>query len=569
MLPIRKSTLIILFLCSLVISNFSFAAGDADVKLMVGGQEVKLSNPCKFVDGAVYFPVEALSVLGARTEMDSKHRRNGQSIRIIPAVEKEFTEHARLVDGRLMLPIGELASRLGVAPEYSPANRTVKILAQIDSLEFDGGQIKATTSFPILYDIYWWKGARKLIVDLHGVNVPETLPDSVVKNSTNTPMRTGMMSDGQTGRIVLDLPNTIRYRKGTFGKTQKVRVDIYGYQKSDQPQISPIGRPGTDQEVSPLPEIHKESGASITGVELSRVDKKHIQINVAASGAITCKTSMLSDPYRLVVDIPKATLEHKISDIQTNQGALKGIRVAQFDDSTVRMTMDLSHFVLFSITKNENGASIDLQIPKGSGGTLAGKVIVIDPGHGGRETGAIGCCGTLEKEVTLAIAKRVKKLLGDADACPFLTRDSDTALVPSSLSADLAERVDFAARHSAEIFVSIHCNSCAVPNSLTGAETYYHGQEAAGKELAECVHNELIKAIGLHNRGVKSDTVRFASGMAVLRHSTNKYHLPAILVETGFINNATEESKLTDPEFQQKIAEGIVRGLKLYVEGKE
>jgi N-acetylmuramoyl-L-alanine amidase len=572
MLNFRISTLFIFFLCSLAISNASLAATDGSIKLAIAGHEVNLSHPCWLADGTVYFPIDALPLLGARMETDSNHHRNGQSIRIIPAVEKEFTEHARLVEGELMLPIEELAKKLAIAPEWCADTRTLKIRAQIDHLEFDGSQIRAVTSFPIFYDIYWWKGAKKLIVDLHGVQLPEQLPDAVIKNTTDIPIRTGMLSDGETGRIVLDMPGSVRYRKGTFGKTDKVRVDIYGYSRTDAPQTSTIHRPGTlpIPEIKPLPTPqHAESGTTVTGIECKKLDRRHVEVHVAASGPITCTTSMLRDPYRLVVDIPKTTLAHKIADIQANQGALRGIRVGQFDDSTVRMTMDLSAFVLFNVVQggDAGGVSIDLQLPKGAGGTLDGKVIVIDPGHGGRETGAIGCCGTLEKDVTLAIAKRVKKLLADSDACPFLTRESDIGLIPSSLSADLAERVDFAARHSADIFVSIHCNSCTVPNSLSGTETYYHAQDASSKELAECVHEELIKTIALHNRGVKSDTVRFASGMAVLRHSTNKYHIPAILVETGFINNATEESKLTDPEFQQKIAEGIVKGLKLYVEG--
>lgn len=571
---IRISTLLIFCLCGLALSAVSFAASNGPVKLLVGGQEVKLSTPCMLVDGTVFVPLEALPAIGVRVETNMNHRRDGQSIRVIPAVEREFTSHASLIEDQLMVPIGQLSLKIGVETEWSAESRTLNLSAKIDRLEFDGKQIKAVTSFPVLYDIYWWKGAKRLIVDLHGVQVPDNLPASALKNTTDVPIRTGMLSDGVTGRVVLDMPVPIQYRKGTFGKTEKIQVDILGYGPDAGQETSAVHRPGTSPptpEDKPLPKPNaNDKRIDVTDIQCRRLDEGHVEVHVSADKPIAFTTSMLTNPCRLVVDLPGAALAEKISDMQINKGALRGIRVSQFSDTTVRMTLDLSHSVLFKTDSDDddNGLSVILDIPEENAGTLVGKVIVIDPGHGGRETGAIGCCGTLEKDVTLAIAKRVKKLLADAGASPFLTRETDAGLVPSSLSADLAERVDFAARHAADVFVCIHCNACAVPNSLSGAETYYHGQDPAGKELAQCVHGELIKAIGLHSRGVKSDTVRFASGMAVLRHSSNKYQLPAILVETGFINNAAEEAKLIDPEFQEKIAQGIVSGLKHYVEGK-
>jgi N-acetylmuramoyl-L-alanine amidase len=218
------------------------------------------------------------------------------------------------------------------------------------------------------------------------------------------------------------------------------------------------------------------------------------------------------------------------------------------------------------------------------------KVIVIDPGHGGRDPGAVGPSGTQEKHVNLAIAKKVRALLVSAGWTVYLTREDDT-FVP------LVERTAFANAKRADVFLSIHCNAAVKARSgEKGFEAYSlaeyatdpdavaaerleneairfeqptKAQEKLQKLLWSLVLNEymndssrlcgliareVVQRTDLKHRGVKQ------AGFYVLRGA----QMPAVLLECGFISNPFEEARLMKPEFQMSIADGIASGIRQY-----
>lgn len=221
------------------------------------------------------------------------------------------------------------------------------------------------------------------------------------------------------------------------------------------------------------------------------------------------------------------------------------------------------------------------------------KRIVLDPGHGGRDPGAVGRhLGVYEKDIVLEIAKKTKRLLEDnLDVEVFLTREDDRFV-------SLAERTEFANRHKADLFVSIHCNA-AYNSVANGTEVYYlspaktdearavealendairfespetrkhytdldfilydmrqaeHLRESI--ELAEVCQQLLVKELGTKDKGVK-----FAN-FYVLRGA----FMPAILVEVAFLSNSSEERKLRTSEFQEKAAQAIYTSIKQFKE---
>lgn len=175
-------------------------------------------------------------------------------------------------------------------------------------------------------------------------------------------------------------------------------------------------------------------------------------------------------------------------------------------------------------------------------GSLRGIKIVVDPGHGDHDYGATGQ-SSAEKNHNLDIGKRLYQKLQNMGATVWMTRYDDTFI-------SLQGRVDFAHRHDADIFFSVHINS--YQSTSSGTETYYYtGQSRA---LANEVHKELIKATGLPDRGVRS--ARFF----VIR----KTRMPSILTETAFISNPTEEKKLMDPAFRERVATAMARGVANY-----
>jgi N-acetylmuramoyl-L-alanine amidase len=178
-------------------------------------------------------------------------------------------------------------------------------------------------------------------------------------------------------------------------------------------------------------------------------------------------------------------------------------------------------------------------------------LVMIDPGHGGKDSGAIGLGGTREVDIILPIAKRVARILESQGIRTKLTRDSDYYV-------GLDERVALSNSVNATIFVSIHANSIDNRPDVNGLETYYYGP--AGGKLAEVVHRNVLstvtqKGFYLGNRNTRS--ARFL----VLRKS----QVPAILVETGYLTNEAEVARLRREDYQALEAEGIAKGIIEYL----
>jgi N-acetylmuramoyl-L-alanine amidase len=196
--------------------------------------------------------------------------------------------------------------------------------------------------------------------------------------------------------------------------------------------------------------------------------------------------------------------------------------------------------------------------------------IVIDPGHGGMDSGARSVLGyQYEKEFTLDWARRLASLLATNGWRVFLTRTADTDL-------SLSNRIAFAEAHKAGIFVSLHFNSSAPNDQQVGLETYCltpagmpssvtrgYGDDLGlafpnnafdpqNLQLALRVHRSLLQVNGRHDRGV-----RRARFLGVLRGQ----HCPAVLVEGGYLSNQQEARRIADPAYRQKLAEAVALAL--------
>lgn len=181
---------------------------------------------------------------------------------------------------------------------------------------------------------------------------------------------------------------------------------------------------------------------------------------------------------------------------------------------------------------------------------LPAKLVAIDPGHGGEDLGSTRQ-RLYEKDANLAIALFLKKELEDAGYAVFMIRDID-------VTVENKERPAAAIAAEADIYVSIHLNSLeADSDSTQGAEVWYADKRDDGSDiLAQYVIDELCKVIDTRNRGIK-----MSNNLIVLKYN----EMPACLVECGFITSETERAKLFDPEYQQKVAEGIANGIKKYL----
>src|SRR2546423_12681234 len=170
------------------------------------------------------------------------------------------------------------------------------------------------------------------------------------------------------------------------------------------------------------------------------------------------------------------------------------------------------------------------------------RTVVIDAGHGGYDRGGVPGQRISEKDKTLDVAQRLKRLLQAEGFRVIMTRDSDV-FVP------LGTRVAIANSYRGASFVSIHFN-CASRSGANGIETYYYRSDSAG--LAQSIHRNVVSGAPTENRGIRR------RGFYVLRRTA----IPSVLVECGFLPNPTDGSLALNAGYRQKLAEQIERGIK-------
>jgi N-acetylmuramoyl-L-alanine amidase len=349
------------------------------------------------------------------------------------------------------------------------------------------------------------------------------------------------------------------------------------------------------------------------------------------TGYYTYKAFTLTRPDRLVVDLEQTTTNIDTNKIQLGQSVIEQIRQGPKNLKTLRLVFDVKYPIHFqpsswsSSDSKQHGLRIDLRpitvassvpiytkhlplvkttkafpkktplhVKQAPSKPLRDVVIVLDPGHGGKDPGATGPKRSSEKQVVLAIAVKLKQLIDRQPGMrAVLTRQGDYYV-------GLRERLNIARRHNADIFVSIHADAFINKHS-NGASVFALSPTGATSEAARWLaekenYSELggVNLSGLDDqngiiRSVLLDLSQTATinasvnmGNHVLRHIdkiTTLHHsaveqarfvvlkspdIPSVLVETGFITNPQEEKNLTSPYYQTKLTQAIFDGIKRY-----
>ncbi|MEX5383843.1 N-acetylmuramoyl-L-alanine amidase AmiC [Cronobacter muytjensii] len=360
----------------------------------------------------------------------------------------------------------------------------------------------------------------------------------------------------------------------------------------------------------------------------------YTRVTLESNRVLKYRQFALSNPERIVVDLEgvnlNAVLKGVGNQIRHDDPFIKSARVGQFDPKTVRMVFELKKNVtphlfalapvaefrerlvidlypangdneqdpLLALLEDYNKGELDKQVPPATSGPQPGKagrdrpiVIMIDPGHGGEDPGAIGKYKTREKDVVLQIARRLRALIEkEANMKAFMTRNEDI-FIP------LKVRVAKAQKQRADLFVSIHADaftSRAARGSSVFALSTKGATSTAAKYLAQ-TQNAADLVGGVSKSGdvyldhtmfdmvqslTISDSLKFGKEVLGRLGRVNKLHknkvdqagfavlkapdIPSILVETAFISNVEEERKLRTAAFQQEVAESILAGIKAY-----
>lgn len=183
-------------------------------------------------------------------------------------------------------------------------------------------------------------------------------------------------------------------------------------------------------------------------------------------------------------------------------------------------------------------------------GRYSGVTMLLDPGHGGRDTGAY-TGDVSEKDLNLAVALKLRDLLRAEGVNVLLTRDDDTTLTPY-------DRVDLANDFSPDLFLSIHCNSYEDDHTVNGIETYYYPGDAASAEWANYLQNAMIAASAAADRGVRSNEL-------IVLHYTQ---MPSVMVELGFLTNDMESNLLQSEMYQSLLAQALADATFAYLDSR-
>jgi N-acetylmuramoyl-L-alanine amidase len=259
-----------------------------------------------------------------------------------------------------------------------------------------------------------------------------------------------------------------------------------------------------------------------------------------------------TDPLVLEVTVPGVGIQIP-ENFRLGTEAVASVQ-SRFEGEDTILTFFLTRPMGAEVWADADGLQIQLLKFNSGNGKLAGKIVVVDPGHGGHDRGC-HTDGVSEKELTLKIGKLLAAELSAQGATVIMTRKTDVFV-------GLNERAAIAVRNKADFFIAVHINSNGKANSTSGTITFYHKNKANSRTLAECLQREIGKVNELPDIGVWSDQRIYKSGFAVLRGSSQ---IPGVLLELGFMNHYRDRARMVQPDFHQDVAKAVVKGLKVYL----
>lgn len=353
-----------------------------------------------------------------------------------------------------------------------------------------------------------------------------------------------------------------------------------------------------------------QAQTKLNGVRVSETSLDHTRVVFDLSGSVKHSMIILNNPNRIVLDFKGTDKRTALRQLSHETKVLKGIRSAARNNKDLRVVLDLKQQTrprVFALAANKDHGErlvVDLHATKLSPTPIVTNkqkaqinkkqvIIAIDPGHGGRDPGAIGKNGTREKDITLAVGKKLFKEINRQNGYKaVMTRSTDKYVI-------LRNRVKRARELQADFFVSLHADSFKSPK-VEGASVYALSINGASSEAARWMANkenssDLIGGVSLDDKDdliasvlldlTQTNTIQnsIEMGNDVLKQlkkvgKVNKKHvqqagfavlkapdMPSILVETAFLSNPKEEKRLRSKKHQSNLAKAIFSGIKQHI----
>lgn len=467
--------------------------GSIRIRMVVGqavaeinGQSLNLETPPAIVDERSYAPVRFIGEsLGYVVEWDENQRR----VIIKPPKPEDLPENMSGGDEQTLFPKTRVILQ--------------KLAWQEERLKVD------LSGTPVKHAAFSLSGPARVVLDLWGVVVPTGVPKEVEIGWSNVKRaRLGQFQiDPLVARVVVDLAEPMGYSVEAEGNA------LYIVFLRDLKKVT----------------CKAANEGTVVSMELS------------APGNGEVKLQEKDGVSGILVSIPNCLSRVK-PQIEVAAGPVKRITAREVVHSppAVEVWIEVAHSVSYQVLSSGADSNIRVRIAPSP---LAGRVIVLDPGHGGSDPGCTGASGGYEKDINLAIAQKLKELLRRSGARVVMTREGDETV-------DIWRRVELIDAARPHAAVSIHCNSFKQP-SMRGLEVYHCSLRPFTQRLASVVYEQLVSDTGLEGRGVRK------AEFVMLKETKS----PTILVEAGYLTNPEEERLLKTASFQEKVARSILAAL--------
>ena len=468
------------------------------------------------------------------------------------AEEAELPLPAQVIDDKGYFPLSALEDFLDTRVTVRP-NQQVFIEPLLRSVRFEGSARKPRlildTTAPVTFKTFTLKNPDRYVIDIAGAVIDT--PSLTVQHPDLGNVRLGQFELGPAiTRVVVPMGDGVQVRQESWGARESMAWQLQIPRAMARPEV-----------------------VDIEDVRMEKTDKGN-RLIITGNEALRYEWQRLGAPNpRWWLDIPQANLKNAKQEFEIAGKFSGSVRLSQNQPApnpVVRVVVDLDQAVEVTTSAGESDKQLVIDIldkaldvssavSKGKGSSaqsaLTGSgLIVIDPGHGGSDCGAINKgLGLCEASVTLDICKRLAQILKGQGWNVVMTRtnDVDVSYAGSSAREELGARVKVANEAKADLFISVHCNASVSPSS-NGTSLHYYKQ--SDYVLASELQQAVLSSTGRLNRGLQ------ANRFYVLAHT----QMPAVLVETAFLTNASEGALLNDPNYRQKIADGLAQGLRQY-----
>lgn len=553
----------------------------SEVKVLVDNQEIYFDVPPAIENGRALVPLRAIGeALGALVTWEERSKtvimaKGNITIKLIIGnniayknTEKVILDApAKIIRDRTIVPLRFVSEALGAKVRWDSASRLIninipaeeerlggKLIVEGDLVNIRSGpgishdiltQVSRGTRLPALdrnadwYQVQLPGGKMGWIVSWY---VKEDAAPSPA--SPEIPEKTGDENKKAGSEEQKESDN------GQAGQTKATTKDNNG--------TTPLGV-SIGNEENKRTEPDKQDNNKQTAIIKVTVNQENevTMVKITSDQKIIYKIFRLRAPDRLVMDIYNVSPADLPASQNINSKAISTLRIGWFsrDPDITRLVFDLKEQALYKVETSlqQDKITLDIFIPNIKD-TLKGKIIVLDPGHGGVDPGAIGqTLGLKEKDVNLEVARRAARLLNSYSAKVILTRSGDEYI-------DLGERTQKANSMHADLFISIHMNANS-STQLKGTSTYYtlRSKDAErltkSRQLAGHIQNALLSTLQLDDKSIRQ------ADFVVLRETT----MPAVLIEAAFLSNPEEEKLMATEQFWENVAQAIVQGIGNYL----